>query len=105
MTFVSVADCFKRTQTLSYDILIVALRREKSEIKHLFGIKEKYRKLPLIPVLTPEAEEVNLTKLQEAGFTTVLKAGNSEKVKELAYEILAPDGLAPRTAIPHPVPL
>jgi hypothetical protein len=105
MAFLSVEDCFKKNQLLSHDILIVALRKDKSEVKHLLTMDAKYRKKPIILLVTPGAEDVNLAQLQEAGFSSVFKAGSTEKVKEIAYGIIAPDGLAPRSITPHPVPL
>ncbi len=103
--YVSIVDCFKRDAVLFPDLIIFVPRAGKSEIKHLMNIKRKHKSIPVIILANSECEEVSLTTLQESGFRDAHKAGNSEKVREIAYEILAPEGLLLREETPHPVPI
>ncbi len=103
--YVSIADCFKRDAMLFPNLIIFVPRTGKSEIKHLMNIKRKYKSIPVIILTNTEGEEVNLMALQESGFQHAHKAGSNEKVREIAYEILAPEGLLLRAETPHPVPI
>ena len=105
MSFVSIADCFKSPQVLRCDLVIYVLRTGKSETKHLLNIKKKFKMLPFVIVVPGNSTEPDLTKLKESGFTTLQKATNNEKVRELVLGFLAPEGLPPRTEIPHPAPI
>ncbi|MBI4382993.1 MAG: hypothetical protein HY579_03030 [Nitrospinae bacterium] len=104
LTFVALADCFKRVGILNPDLIVYVLRKGKTETQHLLSVKDKYKSVPFILVTTPDTLDVNLLQLKEKGFTAAHKAGNNEKVREIVIELLAPDGLAPRTETPHPVP-
>lgn len=105
MSFVSAADCFKRANQLPCDLVLSVIRTGKNEIKHLLNIKKKFKKINLLIVLSPDFPEVNLSVLQENGFTSVYKANNQEKIREITLSLLAPDGIPPRTETPHPVPI
>ncbi|MFQ5449363.1 MAG: hypothetical protein ACE5E9_01970 [Nitrospinaceae bacterium] len=105
MSFVAVADCFKHSQTIRGDLVIYVLRKNKTEIKHLLNIKKKYKKLNFILLKTPDSPEANLADMQDKGFPLIFKAGSLEKVREITLNLLAPDGLPPRTETPHPVPI
>ena len=105
MTFVSINDCFKRPDLIRCDLIVFAPRKDKSEIKHLFNIKKKYRQIPIIISLNNDFPDINLTELSENGFTTPHKASNNEKVREIMLGLLAPEGLPSRTEVPHPVPI
>ncbi|MCH7622843.1 MAG: hypothetical protein IIB46_02040 [Nitrospinae bacterium] len=105
MSFVSIADCFKPSQTLHCDLVIYVLRTEKCETKHLLNIKKKFKQLPFILRITENSPEADLTKLTESGFTCLHQATDNEKVRELVLGFLAPEGLPPRTEVPHPVPI
>ncbi len=105
MSFVAITDCFKQSQLVHCDLVIYVLRKGKTEAKHLLNIKKKYKNLNFILMTTPDVPEVNLTELQENGFTNVQKANINEKVREMALYLLAPEGLPPRTETPHPVPI
>lgn len=104
MTFTALVDCYKRIGIINPDLIILALRRDSSELQQLQSIKDKHKKINYIILTTPETPEVNLIALKESGFTSIHKASSNEKVRELVIEMLAPDGLAPRTETPHPVP-
>jgi len=105
MSFVSIADCFKPSQALPCDLVIYVLRTGKCETKHLLNIKKKCKKLPFILLETENSPEPNMTQLKKIGFTSLHKATNNEKVRELVLGFLAPEGLPPRTELPHPVPI
>ena len=104
MTFVALADCFKKLGILNTDMIILVLRKDKTELQQMQTIKDKHKNLHYIIVATPETPEVNLIPLKESGFTSLYKANSNEKVREIVIELLAPEGLAPRTETPHPVP-
>ena len=104
MTFVALEDCFKRLGILNVDLIIYVIRKDKSEALQLLTVKDKHKTLPYI-ILTPaDAMEFNPLSFKEKGFTTLYKASANEKVREIVIELLAPEGLAPRTETPHPVP-
>lgn len=105
MTFVSPSDCFKKSDLISCDLMVFVPRKEKNEIKHLMNIKKKFRKIPVIFLLTDEFPDINLAEITANGFPSVYKASNNEKVREIMLGILAEEGLPPRTEVPHPVPI
>ena len=105
MTFVSPNDFFKKSDLIRCDLIVFVPRKEKNEIKHLMNIKKKFRKIPLIFLLTEDFPDVNLTEITANGFPNLYKAGNNEKVREIMLGLLAAEGLPPRTEVPHPVPI
>ena len=105
MSFVSISDCFKKNHPLFCDLVIVAVRKGKFEFGALEKIADKYKKAMFILFNMPDSPEVDLIKLQEAGFQSIFKATSKESVKEIGYGHLAPDGLKTRPETPHPVPL
>jgi hypothetical protein len=105
MTFISPNDCFKKPELIHCDLMVFVPRKEKNEIKHLMNIKKKFRKTPLIFILTEDFPDINLAEITANGFPNVHKAANNEKVREILLGILAEEGLPPRTEIPHPVPI
>ncbi len=105
MSFVSIADCFKPSQVLRCDLVIYVLRKDKCETKHLLNLKMKLKKLPFILMINENAPEPDMAMLKEQGFTSLHKATNNEKVRELVLGFLAAEGLPPRTEVPHPVPI
>ncbi len=105
MTFISPNDCFKKPDLIRCDLIIFVPRKDKNEIKHLMNIKKRFRKIPLIFLLTNDFPDIDLTEITENGFTNVSKASSKEKVREIMLGLLAEEGLPPRTEIPHPVPI
>lgn len=105
MSFVSIADCFKQSQLVNCDLVIYVPRTGKSEIKHLLNINEKHKTLNFILMGTEDSREAGLNQLKENGFTSIQKANSNEKLREIALNLLAPEGLPPRTETPHPVPI
>jgi hypothetical protein len=69
------------------------------------NLKKKFRRIPLIFLLTEDFPDINLTEITANGFPNVYKAGNNEKVREIMLGLLAEEGLPPRTEVPHPVPI
>jgi len=105
MTFVSPNDCFKNAELISCDLMVFVPRKEKNEIKHLMNIKKRFRKTPVIFLLTNDFPDINLAEITANGFPNVYKASNNEKVREIMLGLLAEEGLPPRTEVPHPVPI
>ena len=105
MSFVTLGDCFKKSHPIESDLIIYVLRKGKTELKVLNQVQEKSKKINYIFVTQPDGLEVNLEDIQAKGFESAFKATNNEKVREITYGLLAPDGLQPRTETPHPVPL
>jgi hypothetical protein len=105
MTFISPNDCFKNPELIQCDLIIFVPRKEKNEVKHLMNMKKRFRKIPLIFMLTEDFPDINLAEITANGFPNVYKASNNEKVREIMLGLLAEEGLPPRTEIPHPVPI
>jgi DNA-binding NtrC family response regulator len=105
MSFVSINDCFKQSQLVHCDLVIFVLKKDKNETKHLLNIKKKYKRLNFILMVTDKSPEPDMAQLTESGFTAIQKATSNEKLRELALDLLAPEGLPPRTETPHPVPI
>ncbi len=105
ITFVSINDCFKRPDLINCDLIVFVPRKDKNEIKHLLNIKKRYRKIPIIILLHDEFSDLNLLEISENGFAFPYKALTIEKVREIMLGQLAPQGLPPRTQVPHPVPI
>ncbi len=105
MAFLTIADCFKKGKQLTGDLIVYVYRPGKADLDPILKIKDKYKKIPLIILTDSDPGQISLTSLEENGFSQIYKAGNSDKVREIAYEILAPDGLVPRPETPHPVPI
>ena len=105
MSFVSINDCFKGPNLIYCDLIVFVPRKDKSEIKHLFHIKKKYRQIPIILLLNNDFPDINIIDLIDNGFASPYKVPNNEKVREIMLGLMAPDGLPSRTEVPHPVPI
>ena len=88
MTFLSLADCFKHNNPIQPNLVIYVLRKDKSELNHMKSIKNHFKKLHFILLLTSDVSEANLDDLKKSGFTSVKKASNQDMVKELIYTML-----------------
>ena len=85
---------------------LVSLGTRKEQISGVRNVvKKKFRKIPLIFLLTEDFPDVNLTEITANGFPDLYKAGNNEKVREIMLGLLAEEGLPPRTEVPHPIPI
>ena len=105
LTFVSIKDCFKKPDIIHCNLIVFVPRTGKNEIKSLFNIKKNYRQTPIIILLNNDFPDINLKDISENGFTNPHKAINNEKVREIMLGLLTPEGLPPRTEVPHPVPI
>ena len=88
MTFVNLVDCFKHNNPIKPDLVIYVLRKHKSELTHMKNIKNHFKNLHFILLLTSEVSKANLDELIESGFTSVKKAANQDMVKELIYTMM-----------------
>jgi len=88
MTFVNLTDCFKPSNPIKPDLIIFVMRKGKTEPNHLENIKKIFKTLHFILLVTSEVSDVDLNKLRENGFSSVQKAGNQDKVKEMIYDLL-----------------
>ncbi|MBV51967.1 MAG: hypothetical protein QGH62_04445 [Nitrospinaceae bacterium] len=88
MTLVSLVDCFKQNNPMKPDLIIYVLRKGKTELTHLKNIKNHFRTLHFVIVLTNDVSEANLDELKENGFTSVHKAGSQDMVKEHIYTLI-----------------
>jgi len=88
MTFVNIADCFKHNNPIKPNLVVYVLRKGKTELAHMKNIKKQFKHLHFILLLTSEVSEANLDELKESGFTSVQKAVNQDRVKELIYTIM-----------------
>ena len=88
MTFVNLIDCFKHNNPIKPNLVIYVLRKDKNDLNHMKSIKNKFKYLNFILLLTTEVSEVNLDELKECGFTSVKKALNQDMVKELIYTMM-----------------
>ncbi|QPJ60549.1 MAG: hypothetical protein G3M70_01050 [Candidatus Nitronauta litoralis] len=104
VVFANFQDCVKRSGLLKSSLVVFVMRKGKNELHHLIK-NARDKKVPYIILITPDAPDVNLEDLRNKGFKSVYKAGNHEKVREITYSLLAPDGLMPRTEQPHPIPI
>ncbi len=105
MSFLNLADCFKKPLPLRTDLIIYVLRKADADLKNLERVKKKDRSIHMILLnMTPEFK-VDLEQYKNMGYENLHLALNNEKVREITYGLLAPDGLKPRTETPHPIPL
>ncbi len=104
VVFSGFQDCVKRSGLLKASLVIFVLRKGKNELTQLIK-NARDKKIHYIVLATQDVPDVNLDDLRGKGFKSVFKAGNHEKVREITYSLLAPDGLMPRTEQPHPIPI
>lgn len=104
MGFTHLVNCFKQ-KNLRGQLIIYVIRPGKTDLKGLSKVNGRDKQTNFIVVSRPEAPDVNLTELKDMGFQSIFRANSNEKVREITYELLAPDGLVPRTETPHPIPL
>ena len=88
MTFLNLSDCFKHNNPIKPDLLVYVLREGKNSLTHMKSIKSDLKRLHFILLLTSEVSEANLEELKESGFTSIQKAVNQDKVKELIYTMM-----------------
>ena len=105
MVFLNLVDCFKKPNPLQTDLIIYVVRKGDQDLKNLERVKKKDRATHMILLMLAPDTKVDLDLYREMGYENLQVAANNEKVREIAYGLLAPDGLKPRTETPHPVPI
>ena len=105
MVFLNLVDCFKKPNPLQTDLIIYVVRKGDQDLKNLERVKKKDRAMHMILLMMAPDTKVDLDHYREMGYENLHVATNNEKVREITYGLLAPDGLKPRTETPHPVPI
>jgi len=100
MSFLNLADCFKKPNPLRTDLIIYVVRKGEADLKNLERVKKKDRAIHMILVIMTPDTPVDLERYREMGYENLHVATNNEKVREITYGLLAPDGLTPRTETP-----
>lgn len=93
--FVKLADCFKKNNPLRCDVVIYVLRPGRSELKALNSVGPREKNIPFVLMTDPNAAEIDLGEWRKKGFKSIDLALNKEKAKEIAYNIISPDGPVP----------
>ncbi len=105
MVFLNLVDCFKKPNPLQTNLIIYVVRKGDQDLKNLEQVKKKDRAMHMILLMMAPDTKVDLDQYREMGYENLHVASNNEKVREITYGLLAPDGLKPRTETPHPVPI
>ena len=88
MTFERIGDCLKRNNSIKPDLVIFVLRKDKNEPSQLKNIKQYFKNLHFIILMTSEISELNIDELKESGFTSIYKANNQDMVKNFIYTLM-----------------
>ena len=88
MTFERIGDCLKRDNSIKPDLVIFVLRKDKNEPSQLKNIKQYFKTLHFIILMTSEVSELNIDELKESGFTSIYKANNQDMVKNFIYTLM-----------------
>ena len=88
MTFERIGDCLKQNNSIKPDLVIFVLRKDKNEPSQLKNIKQYFKNLHFIILMTSEVSELNIDELKESGFTSIYKANNQDMVKNLIYTVM-----------------
>ena len=90
--FIKLTDCFKKTNPLKCDVVIYVLRRGKAELKALNKVNPRERKIPFVIMGGSDAPDIKLDEWRGKGFKSMSLAGSTEKIKEITYNIISPEG-------------
>ena len=93
--FVKLTDCFKKNNPLRCDVVIYVLRPGRADLKDLNKINPKEKKIPFVIMTDPNAADTKLDEWEKKGFKSIALASNKEKVKEITYNLISPDGPVP----------
>ena len=85
MTFERIGDCLKQNNSIKPDLVIFVLRKDKNEPSQLKNIKQYFKNLHFIILMTSEISELDIDELKESGFTSIYKANNQDMVKNFIY--------------------
>jgi len=88
MTFERIGDCLKQNNSIKPDLIIFVLRKDKNEPSQLKNIKQYFKNLHFIILMTSEVSELNIDELKESGFTSIYKANNQDMVKNFIYTLM-----------------
>ena len=88
MTFERIGDCLKHNNSIKPDLVIFVLRKDKNEPSQLKNIKQYFKSLHFIILMTSELSELNIDELKESGFTSIYKANNQDMVKNFIYTVM-----------------
>ena len=88
MTFERIGDCLKQNNSIKPDLVIFVLRKDKNEPNQLKNIKQYFKNLHFIILMTSEVSELNIDELKESGFTSIYKANNQDMVKSFIYTVM-----------------
>ena len=88
MTFERIGDCLKQNNSIKPDLVIFVLRKDKNELSQLKNIKQYFKNLHFIILMTSEISELDTDELKESGFTSIYKANNQDMVKNFIYTVM-----------------
>ena len=88
MTFERIGDCLKQNNSIKPDLVIFVLRKDKNEPSQLKNIKQYFKNLHFIILMTSEISELDIDELKESGFTSIYKANNQDMVKNFIYTVM-----------------
>jgi len=88
MTFERIGDCLKKNNSIKPDLVIFVLRKDSNESSQLKNIKQYFKKLHFIILMTSEVSELNIDELKESGFTSIYKASNQDMAKNFIYTLM-----------------
>ena len=88
MTFERIGDCLKQKNSIKPDLVVFVLRKDKNEPSQLKNIKQYFKTLHFIILMTSEVSELNIDELKESGFTSIYKANNQDMVKNFIYTLM-----------------
>ena len=88
MTFECLEDCLKQNSSIKPDLVIYVLRKDKNEQNQLKNIKNHFKSLHFILLMTSGVSELNIEKLKESGFSSIHKASNQDVAKNFIYTLM-----------------
>ena len=103
--FVKLTDCFKKNNPLRCDCVIYVLRPGRAELKELNKVNHREKNIPFVIVTGPDKSEIDLDEWKKKGFKSIDLASSKENVKEIAYNIISPNGPVPERKPLQAVPL
>jgi len=103
--FVKLTDCFKKNNPLRCDCVIYVLRPGRAELKELNKVNHREKNIPFVIVTGLDKSEIDLDEWKKKGFKSIALASSKENVKEIAYNIISPDGPVPERKPLQAVPL
>ena len=103
--FVKLTDCFKKNNPLKCDVVVYVLRPGRAELKELHKVNHREKNIPFVIMTAPDASDIELDEWKKKGFKSIDLAPNKERVKEITYNLISPDGPVPERKPLQAVPL